>query len=258
MTTFDTVRSAATTGDPRILHDALPKKRKEALEALAQGLDVPGHERTERFQALLYGGLVRFASDGFREQAGLRTSYHGPMGSTNVPPSVSTALFMLYATAVRYSEPFADVLGDLYTQLLAQRNGYGWDQYFTPSGVAKVVADLGIDDAKQPSVNPTMTINDPTCGAGGLLLAVFRNPHGVQGLQPEDRTILAQDIDPLCCAMTAMQFCMNAFVHQRPIGELIVRCGNTLAMNLGAPLFFHAQREGWGSPATEQKDAVVA
>ncbi|SDG94733.1 N-6 DNA Methylase [Paraburkholderia phenazinium] len=251
MTTFDTVCSAATTGDPHILHKTLPKNRKEALKALTQGLDVPGQECTDRFKALLYGGMVRFASDGFRDQAGLRTSYHGPIDTTGVNPSVSTALFMLYATAVRYSVPFTDVLGDLYTKLLAKRGGDGLGQYFTPPDLADLAAAPGIDFAVRRG-DEMLTIHEPTCGAGGLLLALFRDRENQPGLRPEDRLIQAQDLDPLCCAMTALQFCMNAFVHQRPIGELIVRCGNTLAKDLNVPLFFHAHREGWVRPVAKR------
>lgn len=249
--TFDAVSSVATIDDPQVIRDALPQSREAALKALVQGLDVPGRQRTERFEALIYGGIARFAGSGYRDMAGLRTSYHGPIDPQSLKSPTTAALFLLYGAAVMHSAPFTDVLGDLHAELLARRGGDGLGQYFTPPDLADLTADLGIDFAVRHG-DEMLTIHEPACGAGGLLLALFRDKQERPGLRPEDRMILAVDIDPLCCAMTALQFCMNALVHQRPIGELIVRCGNTLTDDLHSPLFFHAHREGWVRPVAER------
>ncbi len=110
-----------------------------------------------------------------------------------------------------------DLLGDAYEYLMrhfATESGKSKGQFYTPSEVSRILAKVvGISkDSPQD-----MTVYDPTCGSGSLLLkASDEAPRGL--------TIFGQENDVATAALARM----NMILHNMPTAEIWK--DNTLAM----------------------------
>lgn len=115
-----------------------------------------------------------------------------------------------------------DLLGDAYEYLMrnfATESGKSKGQFYTPAEVSRVMGKIiGIDKAK-PS--DEITIYDPTCGSGSLLLRVGAECSGKVALYGQEME-----------STTAGLARMNMILHDYPTAE--IKQGNTLAN----PLFF--------------------
>ncbi len=81
-------------------------------------------------------------------------------------------------------------------------------------------------------------MGDPTCGAGTLLLAklhelVRNDPKALLGL-----TVKANDRDPLCSAITALQLLSNQVIWRMPIGSVVVECKDIITQYLETRVVF--------------------
>lgn len=97
-----------------------------------------------------------------------------------------------------------DPLGEYYEVLAGNYKKSRLGQFFTPKGLCDVMATLTLEGSAWGK-----NINDPACGSGRTLLAANKT---VQG-----NYYVAQDLDPICCKMTAINLCMHqirAEVHQ--------------------------------------------
>ena len=120
-----------------------------------------------------------------------------------------------------------DILGRAYEYLLrkfAEGQGQSAGEFYTPREVAIMMAHL-LDP------QPGMTVYDPTCGSGGLLIKChlrFLETHGVKengrlklppGVAP--LRLFGQEINPTTLAMARM----NAFIHDL---EAKIHLGDTM------------------------------
>ncbi|OGP66854.1 MAG: type I restriction-modification system subunit M [Deltaproteobacteria bacterium RBG_19FT_COMBO_43_11] len=113
-----------------------------------------------------------------------------------------------------------DILGDAYEYLMrhfATESGKSKGQFYTPAEVSRIMAKvIETNKAKSQSV----TIYDPTCGSGSLLLkAADEAPYGI--------TIYGQENDNATRALAVM----NMWLHGNPASD--IKQGNTIA----TPLF---------------------
>lgn len=109
-----------------------------------------------------------------------------------------------------------DLLGDAYEYLMknfAAESGKSKGQFYTPAEVSRVIAKvLGLDQADRSNI----TIYDPTCGSGSLLLrANAETQHG-------DATLYGQEKD----SSTASLAMLNMLLHNMPEAE--IKLGDTL------------------------------
>lgn len=108
-----------------------------------------------------------------------------------------------------------DILGQAYEYLLrkfAEGQGQSAGEFYTPPEVARLMARL-LDP------QPGMTVYDPTCGSGGLLIkchlrlletrGVDANAHRVLPPSVAPLRVYGQEINPSTFAMARM----NAFIH---------------------------------------------
>jgi len=124
-----------------------------------------------------------------------------------------------------------DVLGPLYMELELGNTNTG--QFFTPHEVSELMARVTYGDELKTLDKPFITVCEPACGAGGMVLA-FVNVMLSHGHNPAQRLwVQAQDIDRTAALMCYLQM---ALWHIP--GVVIV--GNTLAMEA---------REVWYTPA---------
>lgn len=97
-----------------------------------------------------------------------------------------------------------DVLGDAYEAFGMQSDAFG--QHFTPHNISAMMAEL--QTSVEDDVEPPVSIADPACGSGRLLIYAARR-------QDVETFCFGQDKDPLCAKMAALNCCffnMNAAV----------------------------------------------
>ncbi len=110
-----------------------------------------------------------------------------------------------------------DILGDAYEFLMrhfAQESGKSKGQFYTPAEVSRTMAAIiGINEA---DTNSDITVYDPTCGSGSLLLRVGSETDKTVTLYGQEKE-----------ATTAGLARMNMILHNNPTAE--IKQGNTLS-----------------------------
>lgn len=105
------------------------------------------------------------------------------------------------------SNPDQDYLGELFMELELGDNWKG--QFFTPYCVCKAMAAINCgnigDTIKQRG---WVSVNDPACGAGALLIAVANQCKEQKINYQTDVLFVAQDIDFLAGCMCFIQMCL--------------------------------------------------
>jgi type I restriction-modification system DNA methylase subunit len=112
-----------------------------------------------------------------------------------------------------------DFLGEVFTfaELTNDRNG----QYFTPYNISRMSADMIIGE-NFPE-HRVCRINDPTCGAGGMLIAAASVMKERGFNYQQNALFVGQDIDARCARM--------AFIQLSLLGvPAVIYCMNTLTM----------------------------
>lgn len=103
-------------------------------------------------------------------------------------------------------DPDQDFLGELF---MAMELGSNWaGQFFTPYGICQAMATMTYSDEivkTQCEQNGFISVSDPACGAGALLIA-FANACKSHGMNYQERALfIAQDIDVLAGMMCYIQ-----------------------------------------------------
>ncbi len=113
-----------------------------------------------------------------------------------------------------------DILGDAYEYLMmhfAAESGKSKGQFYTPAEVSRTMAKIiGINEADTKS---DITVYDPTCGSGSLLLRVGAEANKNVSLYGQEKE-----------ATTAGLARMNMILHNNPTAE--IKQGNTLSKPL--------------------------
>lgn len=104
---------------------------------------------------------------------------------------------------------WCDAFGDLFMILTGKWSRQGRGQFFTPADLC----DLIVGILYPVNGKPGITVNDPCCGSGRLLLAY-------QAVKQGD-WLVAADIDYTCCLMTVCNFLIHGCVG-------LVVCQNSL------------------------------
>jgi hypothetical protein len=150
-----------------------------------------------------------------------------------------------YVAAIESSEPFECILGQLFNELVGSGQKNRDCQDFTPWSIATAMQrflPLTVDAGQQMPL-----LNDPTCGSGTLLLAQLWGLVQKRRDDPDalkDIVVSANDRDPLCAAMTALQLLINQLVWERPIGCVHVECKDIISqLHVLAPVFASEARE---------------
>jgi len=113
-----------------------------------------------------------------------------------------------------------DILGDAYEYLMmhfAAESGKSKGQFYTPAEVSRTMAAIiGINEVNS---NSDITVYDPTCGSGSLLLRVGDQANSTVTLYGQEKE-----------ATNAGLARMNMILHNNPTAE--IKQGNTLAKPL--------------------------
>lgn len=161
-----------------------------------------------------------------------------------------------------------DVLGETYMMLGISNDRSG--QFFTPYAVSKLMAAMiGGDAAAQAAAQGFARVQEPACGAGGMVIATAEAFHdaGLNYQQAMHATCV--DIDPCCVHMAYVQL---SLLH---IPAMVVH-GNTLSTQIWGHWYTPAHvlggwnqklraRRAWdamrdlmrGAPLNEQQETLV-
>ena len=205
---------------------AIHPNTKTLFKLLTQRAQWPAHH--------LFSWLLE---DVLADLSGQRKPYPPPVEA--IP--IIRELAENYAYCVAKTEPFTDLLSGLFMEIVCPSDQKYRGQFFTPSGVAQLLAELAFSgDPGPPPEGRLWRVCEPACGAGGLLMAAIQNRlgHGADTLRHWSFTAI--DLDLRCAQMTAIQVLANTFIHQVTLGELVVYQGNALASGADWQVIAHA------------------
>lgn len=228
-------------GDRKVAEGIVEEERARGVIAEGRGsvrFYIPQEARWPAIRAHGQAGLGQFLTDAVRAVARENPRLQGVIdivdfnattaGQRIVPDEYLACLIDVlskYRLGLRDVEP--DILGRAYEYLLrkfAEGQGQSAGEFYTPREVAVLMARL-----LEPE--PGMTVYDPTCGSGGLLikchlrlLETHGEPHNGRRRLPSQHASLClfgQEINPATFAMARM----NAVIHDM---EADIRLGDTL------------------------------
>jgi type I restriction-modification system DNA methylase subunit len=111
----------------------------------------------------------------------------------------------------------SDFLGNIFMEIKTsnRRNG----QFFTPNNVSDLIAEINIGEIEDPE--RIITISDPCCGSGSMLMAVAKTLKNRNHNFQKNAFFVAKDIDSDCCYMSFIQFSILGMPAH-------VICGNSI------------------------------
>lgn len=104
-------------------------------------------------------------------------------------------LFIIYGNAQILGE-WADPLGEYYEALASNSKKSSFGQFFTPKAICNMMANFVVDSKEWGK-----KINEPCSGSGRMILACNQIIEG--------NYYIAQDLDAICCKMTAINMCLH-------------------------------------------------
>ena len=121
--------------------------------------------------------------------------------------------------------PKQDFLGNLYTALNLNQHQKG--QFFTPYHICEFMAEVqnGGDLKAEVEKKGFISVSDPACGAGALLIA-FANSARAHGVNYHEKVLfVAQDIDATAAKMCYIQLTLLGCSACIIIGDSLVKPG---------------------------------
>ncbi|MDR0441848.1 MAG: SAM-dependent methyltransferase [Treponema sp.] len=138
------------------------------------------------------------------------------------PEEVDQLSQLLSLTVEALEDQEQDFLGEVFTfaELSNTRNS----QFFTPYHISYLMAEMAIGEKELPK-NRVCKINDPCCGAGGMLIAGAMVMKKMGFSFQQDALFIGQDIDPRCARMTFIQLSLLGV-------PAVIICGNTITLEM--------------------------
>lgn len=127
---------------------------------------------------------------------------------------------------------FDDVLGHHYMSLELGNDAMG--QFFTPYHVSQLVAQMNCPDfAEHLNSKPFITVSEPTCGSGGMVVAFAEAMHRAGYDHTQQLHVSAQDLEATSVHMSYIALSLLGI-------PAVVTHGNTLSQEV---------RDRWATPA---------
>lgn len=136
---------------------------------------------------------------------------------------------------------FCDWAGEIYMASGTSNSKAG--QFFTPYCVSRVAAEVNLDrelirSKLQDDPNYVFTIHEPTCGAGGMVVAVVDVLHSMNINYAWNCFVDCGDIDPRCVHMTYLTLSLLGV-------PAVVRLGNALSLEYSQAWYTPAYLFAW-------------
>ena len=135
----------------------------------------------------------------------LENEYFGILGKYEKEDMTGFQALLGILVALLDSKP-RDILGTLYMQLDLGNSRTG--QYFTPPSMSQLMAELLYSSSLENLEEPFITLSDPCCGAGGMILG-FVDTMLVTGHNPAEKLwVQCVDIDRVAALMCYVQLAL--------------------------------------------------
>ena len=143
--------------------------------------------------------------------------------------------------AMEGSAMFRDFAGELY--MASGTNSKGLGQFFTPYHVSRLMAECNVEkdrfiDEIEENPDRVITFYEPTCGAGGLMVAAIDVMHSAGINYAHNMFIDCGDIDPRCFHMIYLTLSLLG-------APAVVRLGDALTMKYHRAWFTPAYIFNW-------------
>ncbi len=127
------------------------------------------------------------------------------------------------------TKPFTDILGDFYLSIAAHSSKLARGEFFTPPEISKLIARMTVDAEAIKSAGKPLTINEPACGSGGMILALAEQfaPESVDLLR-----VTAQDINPVAVDMCYINLTLCGIPAKVILGDTLRNTRTTEWRNL--------------------------
>ena len=152
--------------------------------------------------------------------------------------------------AINGEAMFRDFAGELY--MASGTNSKGLGQFFTPYHISHLMAEVNIEKdrfLKEIEENPdrVITFYEPTCGAGGLMVAAIDVMHSAGINYAHNMFIDCGDIEPRCFHMSYLTISLLG-------APAVVRLGDALSMKYHRAWFTPAYIFNWPHFKRELED----
>ena len=156
--------------------------------------------------AIAISNTVDFSSYAEREEQYKKVMEKYQPEEQKILSEVFTMIYQLLSSVVYDDGCFDDYLGELFMRCEQGNSGTG--QFFTPYHVSKLMAKMifGGEVVEKAEKDEVITVNDPCCGGGGMLMAaldVLKNDYHIN--YTRNCFIDCGDIDRRCVYMTYLQ-----------------------------------------------------
>ena len=143
--------------------------------------------------------------------------------------------------AIHGNAMFRDFAGELY--MASGTNSKGLGQFFTPYHISHLMAECNLEkdrflDEIEKNPDRVITFYEPTCGAGGLMVAAIDVMHAAGINYAHNMFIDCGDIDPRCFHMSYLTLSLLG-------APAVVRLGDALAMKYHRAWFTPAYIFNW-------------
>lgn len=130
-------------------------------------------------------------------------------GERELLADIFSMIYMLLSSVVYVNGKFSDYLGELFMRCNQGNSKTG--QFFTPYHISQFMAKAAIgDDAVQKAEDDgILTVCDPCCGGGGMMIAALdtlKNDYGIN--YARNCFMECSDIDLRCVHMTYLQLAL--------------------------------------------------
>ena len=159
--------------------------------------------------AISIANTVDLANRAEREEQYLKIIEKYHPDEQKIVAEVFTMIYRLLSSVVYDNGRFDDYLGELFMRCNQGNSGTG--QFFTPYHVSKLMAKMTIggDALERAEKDEVITVNDPCCGGGGMLMAaldVLKNDYHIN--YARHCFMECSDIDLRCVHMTYLQLAL--------------------------------------------------
>ena len=181
------------------------------------------------------------------EHAEIREARYGEIASSMTPETLEAYVRMFgqlcLAVLERQDDP-CDILGDIYHKLRLNNEWSG--QFFTPDHISRLMAELVTPAFENPDQDGPVTISEPACGSGTLILGSVWVMQKQKFDFQHKSFFVAQDIDIRCVWMAYIQLSLYGI-------PAVVIHGNTMNMEewdrwytpyAAVPFLVYEERQG--------------
>jgi type I restriction-modification system DNA methylase subunit len=105
---------------------------------------------------------------------------------------------LAYLISEMEAKPFSDILGTYYLEIASHSSKQARGEFFTPPAISQLIAGMLIDVEATKAKGEPITVYEPACGSGGMILALAElfAPGAVDLLR-----VTARDINPVAVDM---------------------------------------------------------